>query len=269
MGVVTAQPERTRLVLARRIVPCLDVAHGRVVKGIRFVQLRDAGDPAEQAARYAADGADEIVVLDIAATPDDRSTSLATIGEIAERVFVPLTVGGGVRAVDDVIALLRAGADKVSINTAAVRRPALLAEASRVVGCQAVVAAIDAVRTPTGQRVVVDGGRTMTERSVVEWAVEAVEHGAGEILLTALDADGTRDGYDIELTRAIVDTVPVPVIASGGAGGPADFLAAFLDGGADAALAASIFHFGHCSIPELKTYLVANGVPIRPSEGRQ
>lgn len=254
------------MTLARRIVPCLDVAGGRVVKGIRFANLRDAGDPAEQAARYAAEGADEIVLLDISATPDGRATALETVRRVAAEVFVPLTVGGGVRAAADVTALLRAGADKVAINSAAVRRPELIDEASAAVGAQALVISIDAVATPAGHRVVIDGGRTATGRDAVAWAVEAAGRGAGEVLLTALDADGTRAGYAIGLLRRVAAAVPVPLVASGGAGGPADFLAALTEGGADAALAASVFHFGTCSIPDLKRYLAARGVPVRPPD---
>ncbi|MDX1661739.1 MAG: imidazole glycerol phosphate synthase subunit HisF [Gemmatimonadota bacterium] len=252
--------------LARRIVPCLDVADGRVVKGIRFVDLVDAGDPAEQAARYAREGADEIVLLDIAATPSSRPTALETVRTVASEVFVPLTVGGGVRAVDDVTVLLRAGADKVTINSAAVRRPELIEEASREVGAQAVVIAIDAARTERGEwRVVIDGGRTATDRHPVEWAVEATGRGAGEVLLTSLEADGTQAGYEIELLGEVAEATTVPLVASGGAGGPADILEALTEGRADAALAASIFHFGRCPIGELKTYLADRGVPVRPA----
>lgn len=251
--------------LARRIVPCLDVSGGRVVKGIRFVDLVDAGDPAEQAARYAREGADEIVLLDIAATPSSRPTALDTVRRVASEVFVPLTVGGGVRSVDDVTLLLRAGADKVTINSAAVRRPELLEESSRAVGAQAIVIAVDATRTPRdGWRVVIDGGRTPTDRDPVDWAVEATERGAGEVLLTSLDADGTQAGYAIDLLARMSEAISVPLVASGGAGGPGDILEALTDGGADAALAASIFHFGRCPIGELKTYLAARGVPVRP-----
>ncbi len=251
--------------LARRIVPCLDVSDGRVVKGIRFVDLVDAGDPAEQASRYAREGADEIVLLDIAATPASRPTALDTVRRVASEVFVPLTVGGGVRSVDDVTLLLRAGADKVTINSAAVRRPELLEEASRAVGAQAIVIAVDATRTPRGGwRVVIDGGRTPIERDPVEWAVEATGRGAGEVLLTSLDADGTQAGYAIDLLARMSEAISVPLVASGGAGGPEDIFEALTDGGAEAALAASIFHFGRCPIGELKTYLADRGVPVRP-----
>lgn len=251
--------------LARRIVPCLDVADGRVVKGIRFTDLVDAGDPAEQAARYAREGADEIVLLDIAATPASRPTALETVRRVASEVFVPLTVGGGVRSVDDVTTLLRAGADKVTINSAVVRRPDLIGEASRAVGAQAVVVAIDAMRVPAGGwRVVIDGGRTATELDPVEWAAEAARRGAGEVLLTSLDADGTEAGYEIDLLARVAGAVRVPLVASGGAGGAEDVLEALTAGRADAALAASIFHFGRCPIPELKRYLAAHGVAVRP-----
>lgn len=253
--------------LAKRIVPCLDVADGRVVKGIRFVDLVDAGDPAEQAARYAAEGADEIVFLDIAATPSNRGTAMATVRRVARETFIPLTVGGGVRAVGDVTALLRAGADKVAINSAVVRRPELIGEVAREVGAQAVVVAIDAGRGPDGAwRVVVDGGRTPTGLDPVEWAVEAVDRGAGEILLTSMEADGTREGYEIDLLARVAEATPVPLVASGGAGGAEDILEALTAGRADAALAASIFHFWECPIPELKEFLAERGVVVRPVE---
>lgn len=256
--------------LAKRIVPCLDVAGGRVVKGIRFVDLVDAGDPAEQAARYASEGADEIVFLDIAATPENRGTAMETVRRVARETFVPLTVGGGVRVVDDVTTLLRAGADKVAMNSAAVRRPELVGEAAREVGSQAVVVAIDAGRGPDGAwRVVVDGGRTPTGRDPVAWAREVVDRGAGEILLTSMEADGTREGYELDLLAEVAGAAHVPLIASGGAGGPAHIHAALTEGRADAALAASIFHFGTCPIPELKAYLAERGVVVRPIESDQ
>jgi len=252
-------------VLAKRIVPCLDVDAGRVVKGVRFQNLRDAGDPVELAARYDREGADELVFLDITATIEGRDSTYEVISRTAEHVFIPLTVGGGVRAEDDVKALLRAGADKVSLNSAAVRDPSLLQRCSDTFGSQCIVVAIDARRREddTGWEVVVDAGRTPTGREAVEWAREATaERGAGEILLTSMDRDGTGDGYDVELLRAVGEAVPVPVIASGGAGELAHFADALRV--ADAALAASLFHDGVLSIGEVKAYVAAEGIPVRP-----
>jgi cyclase len=256
--------------LARRVIPCLDVAAGRVVKGTRFVDLVDEGDPAELAERYAREGADEIVFLDITAAPEGRGTMLEVVRRTASRAFVPLTVGGGVRSVDEMRDVLRAGADKVSFNTAAVARPELLAECARAFGSQAVVCAIDARRrassdpdrTPTWE-VVTHGGRTPTGLDAVAWAVRAVELGAGELLVTSMDRDGTQSGFDNELLREIATRVRVPVIASGGAAGPEDFVAAVRDGKADAVLAASIFHRKIYSIAAVKATMAAAGLPVR------
>jgi cyclase len=252
-------------VLAKRIVPCLDVDAGRVVKGVRFQHLRDAGDPVELAARYDREGADELVFLDITATIEDRASTYDVISRTAEQVFIPLTVGGGVRTEDDVRALLRAGADKVSLNSAAVRDPSLLERCADGFGSQCVVVAIDARRRgdDSGWEVVVDAGRTPTGREAVEWAREAtVERGAGEVLLTSMDRDGTGDGYDLDLLRAVGEAVPVPVIASGGAGELAHFAEALRV--SDAALAASLFHDGVLSIGQVKTYVAEEGIPVRP-----
>jgi imidazole glycerol-phosphate synthase subunit HisF len=251
--------------LRRRVIPCLDVADGRVVKGTRFVDLVDEGDPAELAARYAAEGADELVFLDITAAPERRGTLLDVVERTARQVFIPLTVGGGVRSVDDMRAVLRAGADKVSLNTAAVRDPDLVAKCAARFGRQAVVVAIDArARTGgAGWEVLVRGGRDTTGLDAVDWAVRAVELGAGELLVTSIDRDGTQSGFDLELLRAIVDRVEVPVIASGGAAGPADFVEAVNVGGADAVLAASIFHRRIYSVAEVKAAMAAAGLPIR------
>jgi imidazole glycerol-phosphate synthase subunit HisF len=253
--------------LARRVVPCLDVDKGRVVKGVRFLELRDAGDPAELAARYDGEGADEIVFLDITASSEGRELTLDIVSRTAETVFIPLTVGGGVRAVDDVRRLLRAGADKVAVNTAAVRRPELISEAAAEFGSQAIVVAIDARRRASGcgWEVYVQGGRRPTGLDAVAWARRASERGAGEILLTSMDADGTTAGYDVPLTRAVATTVGVPVIASGGAGAP-EHLAEVTDpsgGAAQAALAASVFHFRTFSVSDAKRALAARGLPVR------
>jgi len=251
-------------VLARRIIPCLDVDGGRVVKGIRFVDIRDAGDPVEMAAVYDREGADELVFLDITASWEGRDTMIDVVRRTAEQVFIPLTVGGGVRAVDDVRNLLRAGADKVSLNTAAVRDPDVLFGSAREFGSQCIVIAIDARRANGSWEVVVEGGRTPTGIDAVEWARRATgERAAGEVLLTSMDRDGTKDGYDLGLTRAISDAVEVPVIASGGAGTAEHFAEALTDGGADAALAASVFHFGEMRITEVKAHLAARGIPVR------
>ena len=249
--------------LAKRIIPCLDVRNGHVVKGVRFIDLVDAGDPAENAARYDREGADELVFLDITASVERRGCMIDVVRAVESQVFIPLTVGGGIATVDDVRALLEAGADKISVNSAAVRRQELISEASEIFGSQCVVVAIDAKRTDDGFEVFVDGGRTATGLGAVEWARRAEGLGAGEILLTSMDRDGTRHGYDIALTRSIVDAVNIPVIASGGVGRLSHLADAFLEGGADAALAASIFHFGEATIAEAKAYLRSRGVPVR------
>ena len=251
--------------LARRIVPCLDVTAGRVVKGTRFLDLRDAGDPVELASFYDREGADELVFLDITASSDERQILVDVVHRTADQVFIPLTVGGGVRSVADMGVLLEAGADKTAVNSAALERPALLSEGARLLGAQCIVLAIDARHREgaEGWTVFSHGGRRDTGRDVVEWAREGVERGAGEILLTSMDRDGTRDGYDLDLTRAIAAAVSVPVIASGGAGEPEHLRAALDEGHADAALAASIFHFGEFSIAETKAYLAGRGVPVR------
>lgn len=253
------------MTLARRVIPCLDVDAGRVVKGTRFVDLRDAGDPVELAARYDAEGADELVFLDITATVEGREATLDVIARTAEQVFIPLTVGGGVRDEEDVRALLRAGADKVAVNTAAVREPAMLARCAERFGTQCMVIAIDARRRHGASwEVVVEAGRTPTGLDAVAWAVEATtRHGAGEVLLTSVDRDGTRDGYDVELTRAVADAVPAPVVASGGAGCPEHFAEAILEGHADAVLAASLFHFRELTIADVKDHLASRGIPVR------
>jgi cyclase len=257
-----------------RVIPCLDVADGRVVKGTRFVDLVDEGDPAELAARYAAEGADELVFLDITASVDARPTLLDVVRRTAGRAFIPLTVGGGVRSGRDMRSVLRAGADKVSLNTAAVRDPALVTRCARVFGSQAVVVAIDARRQPPVNgsgvatwEVVVRGGREPTGLDAIEWALRAVGLGAGELLVTSMDRDGTRSGFDTDLLRAIADRVEVPVIASGGAAGPDDFVAAVRDGGAGAVLAASIFHRRLVSIAAVKTAMAAAGIPVRRTTG--
>jgi cyclase len=253
--------------LARRIIPCLDVTAGRVVKGINFVNLRDAGDPVELAARYDAEGADELVFLDITASSDERRTMVDVVRETARQVFIPLTVGGGVRRPDDVYTLLRAGADKVSLNTAAVEQPELIDESARRFGNQCVVLAIDARRRPAGGwEVFTRGGRVATGRDVLAWAREGVERGAGEILLTSMDADGTGQGYDLELTRAVVAAVEVPVIASGGVGN-LEHLYEGLAAGAQGALAASIFHYGTYTLAQAKQFLADKGLPIRALTG--
>ena len=250
--------------LAKRVIPCLDVDAGRVVKGVRFQQLRDAGDPVELAAHYDREGADELVFLDITATLEDRAATLDVISRTAEEVFIPLTVGGGVRSEDDVQALLRAGADKISVNSAAVRDPSLLARCADRFGTQCMVIAIDAKRRDGGWEVHVDAGHTATGHDAIEWAAEATDrHGAGEVLLTSMDRDGTGEGYDLELLRAIAGAVAVPVIASGGAGEPAHFADALTDGHADAVLAASRWHDGDLTIREVKEHLADRGIPVR------
>jgi imidazole glycerol-phosphate synthase subunit HisF len=246
----------------KRVIPCMDVDAGRVVKGTRFIDIRDAGDPVELAAHYGREGADELVFLDITATSDKRGTVVELARRAADDVFVPFTIGGGVREVADAQAVLDAGADKVSVNSAALARPELIDELARVFGAQCVVLAIDAKRTGESWEAYVAGGRTPTGRDAVEWAREGVERGAGEILLTSMDRDGTQDGYDLELLGGISGAVDVPVIASGGAGEP-EHLVEGLNAGADAALAASIFHYGQYTIAEVKERLAAAGVPVR------
>ena len=247
--------------LAKRIIPCLDVANGRVVKGVNFVDLRDAGDPVELAARYNEQGADELVFLDVAATVENRTTLVELVARTAREVFIPLTVGGGIRSVDDAKAVIRAGADKVSINSAAVWRPELISELSEEFGCQAVVLAIDARRDGEMWRVFTKGGRQAEELNVIEWAQRAEQLGAGEILLTSMDADGVQTGFDIALTSAVRSAVRVPVIASGGAGALEDFSTILKV--ADAALAASVFHFGTLSIAEVKANVAQSGIAVR------
>ncbi len=246
----------------KRIIPCLDVDGGRVVKGTNFVDLRDAGDPVELAERYDAEGADELIFLDITATHERRETIVELARRTADNVFIPFTIGGGIRSVGDAQGVLDAGADKVAVNSAAVARPDLLDEMARVFGVQCVVLAIDAKRAGESWNVYVAGGRTDTGRDAIAWAREAVERGAGEIMLTSMDRDGTKDGYDLELTRAVSDAVGVPVIASGGAG-TLEHLAEGLLAGADAALAASIFHYRTYSIAEAKAHLAAAGIAVR------
>jgi cyclase len=252
--------------LAKRVIPCLDVKDGRVVKGVRFLNLTDAGDPVAAAVAYDRQGADELVFLDIAASHEGRATMLDVVQRTAEAIFMPLTVGGGVGRLEDVRTLLRAGADKVSLNTAAVARPGLITEAAQRFGSQCIVVAIDAKRRGEGYEVYTHGGRRPTGRDAVAWAREAADLGAGEILLTSMDRDGTRDGYDLALTAAIADAVPVPVIASGGVGTLAHLHDGLTAGRADAALAASIFHFGEFTVADAKTYLRERGVPVRPPE---
>ncbi|MGN0568303.1 MAG: imidazole glycerol phosphate synthase subunit HisF [Acutalibacteraceae bacterium] len=248
---------------AKRIIPCLDVKNGRVVKGVSFVNLRDAGDPVECAAQYNKVGADELVLLDITATHEGRSTMIDIVERVASTIFIPFTVGGGIRELDDFTAMLRAGADKVSVNSAAVRNPALIEQAAYKFGSQCVVCAIDAKRRGDSWEVYLNGGRIPTGIDALEWAKEAENRGAGEILLTSMDCDGQKNGYDNELTRAVSERVGIPVIASGGAGALEHFYDAFTDGCADAVLAASLFHFNEISIPELKAYLSGRGVPVR------
>lgn len=247
----------------KRIIPCLDVHDGRVVKGVNFVNLRDAGDPVEIAAAYDKAGADELVFLDITASSDRRNTVADMVRAVAERVFIPFTVGGGIRTVDDFKAILREGADKVSVNSAAIDNPNLIAEAADKFGSQCVVLAIDAKRTENGFHIFKHGGRIDTGIDAIEWAIKGCELGAGEILLTSMDADGTKAGYDLDLTRAISEVVSVPVIASGGAGSKKDFYDALTVGKADAALAASLFHYKELEIMEVKEYLRDNGLSVR------
>jgi cyclase len=251
--------------LAKRIIPCLDVKDGRVVKGVNFVALRDAGDPVEQARFYDAEGADELVFLDITATHEARGTVMAMARAVADQVFIPFTVGGGIRSVDDMRAILRAGADKVSVNSAAVRDPQLIAAGATEFGSQAIVVAIDARRRADGAgwEVYVGGGRTATGLDALDWARQAETLGAGELLLTSMDGDGTQAGYDLALTRAVAEAVGIPVIASGGAGTLEHFAAVLTEGRADAALAASLFHYRQLSVGQVKAYLRAQGIPIR------
>jgi len=258
-------------VITARVIPCLDVDAGRVVKGVNFVELRDAGDPVELAARYDVEGADELVFLDITATSDRRDTTIEMVRHVAEEVFIPFTVGGGVRSVEDARALLRAGADKVGVNSAAVARPELVAEIADEFGAQCVVVAIDSRRRTDGSsvgrtdfEVFVAGGRTPTGIDAVEWAARVADLGAGEILLTSMDRDGTRDGFDLEVTRQVVEAVGVPVIASGGVGNLQHLVEGVTEGRADAVLAASIFHFGEHTVAEAKAAMTAAGVPVRP-----
>jgi cyclase len=255
--------------LAKRIIPCLDVSDGRVVKGVNFVRLRDAGHPVENARQYNTEGADELVFLDISATPRGQDTTIEMVCQVASEVFMPFAVGGGVRTVEDVRKLLLAGADKVSINTAAVRRPEILSAAAQRFGSQCIIVAVDAKRistNPSRWEVYVRGGRTPTGLDAVEWTQRAVELGAGEVLLTSMDADGTMGGYDIELTRTVAEAVPVPVIASGGAGCLEHFAEVLTKGKADAALAASLFHDHVLRIAEVKAYLAECGTPVRLCE---
>lgn len=251
--------------LARRIIPCLDVTNGRVVKGVKFQELRDAGDPVECAKAYDAQGADELVFLDITASSDERSIMHDVVAATAEQCFMPLTVGGGLRTVADIEAMLKSGADKVSLNTAAIKNPELIREASERFGAQCIVVAIDAKREPDGRswRVYTHGGRNPTELDAVVWARQAVELGAGEILLTSMDCDGMKTGYDVPLTRTISEAVRVPVIASGGAGELPHFAEALETGKASAVLAASLFHFGELTVPQVKDYLAKHDVPVR------
>ncbi len=260
---------------AARVIPCLDVDAGRVVKGTNFVDLRDAGDPVELAARYDREGADEIVFLDITASSDARDTIVDLARHVAEQVFIPFTIGGGIRSVDDARRLLRAGADKVSVNTAAVERPELVAEIAEEFGVQCVVVAIDGRRrgeeatglgdVPTGFEVFTHGGRRPTGLDVVEWAQRVEALGAGEILLTSMDRDGTREGFDLEMTRAVADAVNVPIVASGGVGSLDHLVDGVVEGGADAVLAASIFHFGEHTVAEAKALMLERGVTVRPA----
>jgi cyclase len=256
--------------LAKRIIPCLDVTDGRVVKGVNFVDLRDAGDPVDCAVAYNEQEADEIVFLDITASSDERETMVEVVRKTAERCFVPLTVGGGIRVVEDMRRMLLAGADKVGVNTAAIRRPEVVDEGANTFGSQCIVVAIDAKQQAPGKwGVYTHGGRNPVEGlDAIEWAREVYNRGAGEILLTSMDADGTKDGYDVELTRAVSDAVGIPVIASGGAGTLDHLVEVLRDGNADAVLAASIFHFGEFTVPETKKYLEAHGIPVRPEFGQ-
>src|SRR5215203_2824104 len=250
--------------LSKRIIPCLDVKEGRVVKGINFVDLRDAGDPVEQAAIYDREGADELTFLDITASHEGRSTMLEVVARVADTIFIPFCVGGGIRTIEDIRATLLAGADKVSLNSAAVKNPQVINEGAWAFGSQCIVVAMDP-RYVDGKWVVhINGGRIPTDKQAVEWAREVEDRGAGEILLTSMDRDGTRAGYDLELTRAVVDSVPVPVIASGGVGTLEHLVEGVVEGGADAVLAASIFHYGQHTVAEAKAAMTAAGITVRP-----
>jgi len=249
--------------LSKRIIPCLDVADGRVVKGVNFVNLRDAGDPVELAKFYNDQGADELVFLDITASSDNRKTMVDVVRAVAEQIFIPFTVGGGIKTIEDIRAILLAGADKVSLNTSAVKNPDLITKAAKIFGSQCVVLAIDAKRNNDTWQVYINGGRTQTGLNAINWAKEGVYLGAGEILLTSMDRDGTKQGYDLELTSLISQTVGVPVIASGGAGSLNDFVDVFTQGKADAALAASLFHFGEFKIKEAKDILQSENIVVR------
>ena len=251
--------------LAKRIIPCLDVLNGRVVKGVNFVDLRDAGDPVEQAEIYDREGADELVFLDITASHENRNTTLDMVRHVADTIFIPFSVGGGIRTIDDIRATLLAGADKVSINSAAIRQPDLIDSGAWAFGSQCIVVAIDPKWNGDRWEVYINGGRIPTGKDAIAWAKEVQERGAGEILLTSMDRDGTKAGYNIELTRAVSDAVSIPVIASGGAGAMEHFCHALTEGRADAALAATLFHFNEIRIGELKAYLAAQGVPVRQS----
>ncbi|MCC6175151.1 MAG: imidazole glycerol phosphate synthase subunit HisF [Chloroflexi bacterium] len=255
--------------LTRRIIPCLDVNRGRVVKGVTFEQLRDAGDPVELAALYNREGADELVFYDITASAEGRETILDVVRRTAEAVFIPLTVGGGVRTAEDVRTMLKAGADKVSLNTAAVERPDVIREASEWFGSQCIVLSIDIAWNGERYEVVTHGGRRKTGRDAIEWAQRGVELGAGEIVVNSIDADGTKQGYEVRLTRMISEAVTVPVVASGGAGNAAHMVDVLVEGKADAALAASIFHYGTIRIADVKAQIAARGVPVRPVSARR
>lgn len=249
--------------LAKRIIPCLDVDKGRVVKGVNFVNIKDAGDPVELAKFYNSEGADELVFLDITASSENRETMINVVKEVAKQVFIPFTVGGGIRSVEDIRSILLAGADKVSLNTSAVNNPELITESSNAFGSQCIVLAIDAKKENNSWKVFTNGGRTATNLDAIDWAKEAVKKGAGEILLTSMDRDGTKNGFDIELTKTISESVNVPIIASGGAGKIKDFVDIFQKGKADAALAASLFHFGELKINAVKNYLKQSNIPVR------
>jgi cyclase len=251
--------------LTKRIIPCLDVLNGRVVKGINFLNLRDAGDPVEQAAIYDREGADELVFLDITASHENRNTTLDMVRHVADSAFIPFCVGGGIRTIDDIRATLLAGADKVSINSAAIKNPDLIKQGAWAFGSQCIVVAIDPKRTDKHWEVFINGGRVPTGRDAIEWAREVEDRGAGEILLTSMDRDGTKDGYNIELTCAVAEAVSIPVIASGGAGTMQHFQQALTEGKADAALAASVFHYNEMRIGDLKQYLYEQNVPVRTS----
>lgn len=253
--------------LAKRVIPCLDVDNGRVVKGVRFVDIRDAGDPVEVAKRYDEQGADEVTFLDIVASSEERATMVHVVEQVADQVFIPLTVGGGIRSVDDIRSMLAAGADKVSINTAAVKNPHLVREASECFGAQCIVVAIDAKQSSNDMspswEVFTHGGRHATGLDAIQWAIKMAKYGAGEILLTSMDRDGTRDGFDVALTCAVSTAVPVPVIASGGVGGLDHLVAGIVEGCADAVLAASIFHFGEYTVQQAKQYMAERGIEVR------